>query len=257
MGINPRSWLKSFEKSGYVIIEAENMLPLIESRRKIAEFLRSEYNIIDPDDENLLNTIHDHIDLDDAAANRMVISTISYYAKHLDMSKVIFSACQSFLTSILGPDIASQKNPNIVFQYPLSSRYSEVHTDAPANSRYEIVAWAPLVNCYGTKSFFIVDHEASISLLHRYGSENEFSSWEAFKEEVISSSISLEIGFGSILFFSTSLLHGSVVNSTNESRWSLNTRFKSLFAPCGLKDPFSFYKVFRRSSLTTLALRSQ
>jgi sporadic carbohydrate cluster 2OG-Fe(II) oxygenase len=257
MGMNHRSLLKSFEQSGYVVVEAEDKLPLIESRSKIAEFLRNEYNLVDPDDESLLNTIHDCTNLDDAAANRLVMSAIGYYAKHLDMSEVVFSACQSFLSSVLGPDIASQRNPNIVFQYPLSSRYSELHTDAPANSRYEIVAWVPLVNCYGTKSFYIVDHEASMDMLRRYGSQNEFGSWEAFKEEAVSRSTSLEIGFGSILFFSTSLLHGSAVNCTNESRWTLNTRFKSLFAPCGLKDPFSFYKVFRRSSLTNLALRSQ
>lgn len=255
MGVNPEPYLKSFEQLGFVIVEAEHRPPLIESRKKIAEFLRSEYNLVDPDDENLLNKVHDYIDLDDATANRLVMSAISYYAKYLDMSEVVYSACPSFLSSILGPDIASQKNPNIVLQYPSSLRFSELHTDAPANSEHEIVAWAPLVDCYGTKSLYIVDYHETRRLLGEYEDRQAISSWSQFRDLCVARSTLIEARFGSVLFFSTSLLHGSLVNTINESRWSLNTRYKNLFAPCGLKDPFTFYKVFRTSPLTDIALR--
>ena len=253
MGMNYESISRSFTEAGYAILEAEDKKLLDNSRRLIAQFLRDKYSITTQDDEALLNRIHAHTRLDDTTANELVMNTIRHYSQHLDMSEAVYDASKSFIDAVIGPDIASQKHPNIVFQYPFSQRYSELHTDAPANSEYEIVAWAPLVNCYGTKSFYIVDHVNTLKLLQQFN-ENQYPSWEAFRADAIAHSIKIEIRFGQILFFSTSLLHGSLINNTDESRWSLNTRYKNLFAPCGLKDPFTFYKVFRTSPLTQLAL---
>jgi len=252
MGLSISCASESLTSKGFATVEAMDIAPLIESRSTIASFLRDEYKISEPDDEALLNHAHSLLNLDDVAANTLVIETIRHYGQQLDMAEVVYSACKPFLDAILGPDIASQTNPNIVFQYPGSQRFSELHTDAPANSEYELVAWAPLVDCYSTKSFYIVDFANTRRLLRLYREGNEFSSWGQFRDACISSSTLIEVKFGTVLFFSTMLLHGSVINETNESRWSLNTRYKSLFAPCGLKDPFAFYKVFRRSPLTYL-----
>jgi hypothetical protein len=48
-----------------------------------------------------------------------------------------------------------------------------------------------------------------------------------------------------------------VVNTENESRVSLNTRFKNLFAPLGMKDPFRYFSVLHTSPLTRMGMQFQ
>jgi sporadic carbohydrate cluster 2OG-Fe(II) oxygenase len=244
----------TFALRGFVIIEAEDNRELLASRSVVADSLRDQFSITEPSDEILLNNIHTFIDINDSLANQIVLDTIKFYANRLDMTEVVYNSAKSLFDRLLGPDIACQKNANIVFQYPFSSRFSELHTDAPANSAYEVVAWAPLVNCYDTKSFYLLDRLNTIEMMEQYGSVNKFESWQDFRRLAIANSESLRIDFGSILLFTASLLHGSMINETTEARWSLNTRFKNLFAPSGLKDPLSFYRVFRTSPVTSLAL---
>ena len=48
--------------------------------------------------------------------------------------------------------------------------------------------------------------------------------------------------------------HGSDINKTNETRFSLNIRFKGLFTPSGKKFPLHFFRLFKTSKMTKLAL---
>ena len=59
---------------------------------------------------------------------------------------------------------------------------------------------------------------------------NEF--YEKIKDQIIL----LNIPYGHGLIFSHSMLHGNVLNEENETRWSLDVRFKSLLSPYGNKD---------------------
>ena len=51
----------------------------------------------------------------------------------------------------------------------------------------------------------------------------------------------ININFGEVLIFNQSLPHGNVVNEENETRWSMNCRFKSLFSPYGDKRVGEFF----------------
>ena len=255
MDIDIEKHLTELGERGYSVVSVEDIKPLVESRRLVADIVRYAYNLDEGNDAKLLNNIHNLIDIDDIEANRLVMSVIKEYGKAVEMSQVVYECCPRFIDRLIGPDIACQKNPNIVFQYPGSQRISELHTDAPANSDFEVVAWAPLVDCYGTKSFYVIDAVKSEVLKSSYQENVGEETWVEFKENCLKESSLIEAPFGSILFFSTRLLHGSVTNDTNEARWSLNTRYKNLFAPCGLKDPFTFYKVFKTSELTRVATR--
>ena len=66
-----------------------------------------------------------------------------------------------------------------------------------------------------------------------------------------------EVPFGSFLLFTPTLLHGSVVNDTSETRWSFNTRFKSLFTPYGSQEKGlgSFYLPIRTTPVTHFGLK--
>lgn len=241
-------------QNGYSIFEAEDNEPIEKSRQLICDYLRRENNLDEQDNNKLLNEIHKYMSINDSIANQLVLNTITEYKKTMAMDETVYKCMPVFMTNLLGQDIASQRNPNIVFQYPKSERFSELHADAPANSPYELVVWVPLVDCYETKSFYIVDVEQSLKLL-KVLKEGKFECWEDMKDKVKMSAKNLTISYGQVLVFWSGLLHGSQINETNESRWSLNTRFKNLFAPCGLKDPFSFYKVLKTSPLTRLANR--
>ena len=248
------SLIAEFSENGWFIHDVENIDEIINSRNTVVEFLRSQYSIQGKDDAEILNNIHNYIpNLDDVKANALVVNILSSIGKKLDIANAVYNSSSEMISNLVGCDIACQRFQNIVFQYPGSNRYSELHTDAPNNSRHEIVYWLPLVDCYQTKSFYLVNAKNTKMLLTQY-KENKFESWDDFKMEAISLATHLEIKFGQILGFWSGLLHGSLINNTNESRFSYNMRFKNLYAPSGLKDPLVFYEPFKISKLTEYAI---
>ena len=244
--------IDTFNSKGYSILDVEDIHSIDMVKTYLADYFRHKFNMSGTDDY-ILNHAHNcDKNLDDVMANNLVMELIQYFRKAYKMDEVVYNSIKSFIDYFLGQDIASQKNPNIVFQYPYSNRFSELHTDAPNNSKFELVCWLPLVNCYDSKSFFILEQAKSKELLDLYRNNN-YASWNDFKEDCINNAIHLTINYGQVLIFWSGLLHGSLINTTNESRFSLNTRFKQLYAPCGLKSPFVFYDVFKSSSISRFA----
>ena len=245
---------QSLEKDGWFIHKTEDYKGLEKSRKIICDCLRKLHGLKENDDESLLNNIHNLIgDMNDAKANVLVVNLLSLLKDKVNLGDTVFNTSQSTITHILGNDIAIQRNQNLVFQYPHSQRYSELHTDSPNNSPYELVYWVPLVNCYGTKSFYLVNRENTKILLHEYHND-KYTSWDDFRQRCISMATNLEIRYGEVLGFWSGLLHGSLINTSHESRLSLNIRFKNLFSPYGKKDPFMFYEPLKTSKLTMMAL---
>ena len=52
----------------------------------------------------------------------------------------------------------------------------------------------------------------------------------------------LEVKYGEVLIFNQALPHGNRVNTENETRWSMNCRFKSVFTPYGDKKLGEFFE---------------
>mgnify|MGYP001318260465 FL=1 len=65
-----------------------------------------------------------------------------------------------------------------------------------------------------------------------------------------------KIKFGQILVFLPYVFHGSEKNKTNETRFSLNIRFKNLFTPSGKKFPLHFFRIFKISKFTDMAIEN-
>ena len=151
------SLIAEFSENGWFIHDVENIDEIINSRNTVVEFLRSQYSIQGKDDAEILNNIHNYItNLDDVKANALVVNILSSIGKKLDIANAVYNSSSEMISNLVGCDIACQRFQNIVFQYPGSNRYSELHTDAPNNSSHEIVYW-PLVDCYQTKSFYLVN----------------------------------------------------------------------------------------------------
>ena len=254
MGINIDKF--NFNSNGFEVVEIIDIQKLALFKDKLSSFLAQKFsidtNVASSDD--VLNNIHKLAPItSDSDANNLVLSVINNFAIDYSFGDFIYQLLQHFISPTIGPDIQAQKNNNIVFQYPKSLRFSELHTDTPPNSPFELVCWVPLVNCYGTKSFYLLDIENSQSLFKAYKA-NKFNSWDSFKTECLRHSIDVKIPYGKALVFWSGLIHGSHINTTDESRWCLNTRYKNLFSPTAKHDPLVYYKPLRISALSQFAL---
>ena len=78
--------------------------------------------------------------------------------------------------------------------------------------------------------------------------------WEGFLNKFKDKKSYPNVKFGQALFFLPYIYHGSDTNNTDETRFSLNIRFKALFSPSGKKFPLHFFRLFKMSELTKLAL---
>ena len=59
---------------------------------------------------------------------------------------------------------------------------------------------------------------------------------------------------GQALLFAQTLMHGNRINQENESRWSMNCRFKSVFSPYADKKLGEFFEPITLRPATRLAM---
>ena len=105
----------------------------------------------------------------------------------------------------------------------------ELHADSlSGESKFQVVLWVPLVNAYKTKSMYVFDKKFSKQTLqnlrkYKYKGMSAVYSHNKNKKKF------LKIKKGQFLLFSPNLLHGNVKNLTQETRISMNARFKIFF----------------------------
>lgn len=245
-----------FNSNGFEVVDIIDIQKLTIFKEELSNFLAKKLSIDTSgrSADDILNNIHKLAPiLSDSDANNLVLSVINDFSIEYSFGDFIYQLLHHFISHTIGPDIQVQKNNNIVFQYPHSLRFSELHTDTPPNSPFELVTWLPLVDCYSTKSFYLLDFEQSQSLFKAYKA-NKFDSWDTFKTECLRHAIDVNVPYGKALVFWSGLIHGSHINTTSESRWCLNSRYKSLFAPTAKHDPLVYYKPLRISALSQFAL---
>ena len=69
--------------------------------------------------------------------------------------------------------------------------------------------------------------------------------------------ITIKINYGQVLIFNQSLPHGNRVNKEDETRWSLNCRFKSTFTPYGDKKLGEFFEPISLKPASKIAMKYQ
>jgi sporadic carbohydrate cluster 2OG-Fe(II) oxygenase len=121
------------------------------------------------------------------------------------------------------------------------------------DSPFEVVAWLPLVDCYRTKSMYLLHPEKGMRV------ESEFGRFQGKSEHDLYAAIEpdlkwLTVPFGSVLLFSQNLMHGNVINREPETRWSMNCRFKSLFSPYAGKRLGEFFEPITIRAATRLGM---
>ena len=81
--------------------------------------------------------------------------------------------------------------------------------------------------------------------------------WNSFEKEAQKKGKFLDVPFNSAVLFWAGLIHGSKVNEENETRWTMNLRFKNIFTHPGMKDPLNFFQLYEMSPLSHLGLNAQ
>lgn len=242
--------MDTFMNKGYEIILANNIEPIIYLRAEIYKIIAKVYGINDPNPESGLNNLHKFVsNLSLAEFNKFRLEVIALINSQIKVSDLVFKAFRELLIQLLGPDILAQKNCNLVLQPPGDPNPSEIHRDAPLNSPYELVVWIPLVDCYKTKAMYILNEHNSYKALNYL--DDHPNDWLGFENLSKSLSENPNVNFGQALIFHPGCIHGSEINAENETRVSLNIRFKNLYSPAGMKNQLEFFDV---ASISQVAL---
>ena len=241
-------WHDDFERRGWAIVPVERP-DLIDGLRERVRAVTASHLGLDSPPE--LDLIHEHL-ADPAASEALRLRITEQLRTEASAGRIVFECFAGALGSLVGADVLAQRAPNVVLQPPRHPIPTELHRDAPANSPFEVVVWLPLVDCAGTKSMYVLDRDATAEALALY--RDDPADTERFDLALERLAVPMEVRYGSALLFWTGLLHGSRINAESTTRVSLNTRYKALLAPLGMKDPYRYFEVLRTSPLTRLGL---
>ena len=136
-----------------------------------------------------------------------------------------------------------QKRLNLSIQIPKdSTSLLPVHSDVwSGDSSFEINLWVPLVNCYKTKSMYILKQK-NLNFFQKKMKEKKIKSSSQIFNIIKNKVEWLNVKYGQFLIFNQTLPHGNIINEEKETRWSLNCRFKSVFSPYGDKKIGEFFE---------------
>ena len=228
---------------GYVIRPAADIEALEWIRQNIVDSIDPEFSLAraDKDQEYFLNYIHTQVSVDQINNFRLkIINRINSLEKFREM---YFRLAKPYLDSLVGNELAMQLRINLSIQFPGdSSSLLPVHADTwSGDSPYEVVVWVPLVDCFRTKSMYILPPDSASELSNNFSNKAGGSS--EFLFQAIASDIKwLDISYGEILIFNQALPHGNRINQESETRWSMNCRFKGIFTPYGDKKLGEFFE---------------
>ena len=144
---------------------------------------------------------------------------------------------------VVGNEVVMQKNISLSIQMPKDdSSLLPVHADTWTGvSPYESVIWLPLVNCFNSKSMFILPANKLKKIKNIFKEKKILNSDDIFKK-IKKDIIWLNVKFGQVVIFDHSLPHGNIINKEKETRWSMNCRFKSIFTPYRDKKLGEYYE---------------
>lgn len=232
---------QEFLAHGYIIRAAESLDDLDRIRALVASSAGKYLGLEDTAPAELLNGIHKHVT--PAALNELRLHTLGAINAADWVRPAYFRLARQLLETIVGNELAMQLRLNISIQLPDdSSSLLPIHADTWAgDSPFEIVVWIPLVDCYKTKSMFILPRGPSSEPGNLF-SRPEISDSEALFRAVENELTWLDVNYGQVLVFNQNLPHGNRINREPETRWSLNCRFKGVFTPYSDKRLGEFFE---------------
>jgi len=237
-----------FFETGFEVVPVEDFSKLLQFREKIFQKAKEIVGYNGNDVDEFFNNFH-KLNLKGVNLNEKRMEIINYCTQNLEVGRTIYELFKNLIIQLIGSDIVAQKTTNLVIHQPGDQNAEALHRDSPSNSPFEITIWLPLVNVYGTKSMYLLNREKSREALLIL--KRDYEEFAVFSKQHAES---IDAPFGNALFFWQGLIHGVPINDENETRWSLNMRYKNLFSPCGSKGLIEFFDLLQLSPLTRIAL---
>jgi len=159
------------------------------------------------------------------------------------------------LATVVGNELCMQRRVNLSIQLPDDdSSLLPVHADVwSGDSPFEVVLWIPLVDCYRTKSMFLLPPGPAARLqeeMHRFAGRSAEDMYKAYEGNFAW----MEVPYGSFLLFNQNLPHGNRVNREPDARWTMNCRFKGVFTPYADKKLGEFFEPITMRAASRIGL---
>ena len=230
---------EKYIKSGFII----NQIDKTKELNYLTNFIKSNIaNFLDIKTKDYLNlnNLHKYVGKD---LNKLRLFLINKLNKDSRFNEYLFEIAKKEIFEIVGNELAMQKNVNLSIQCPNDdSSLLPIHSDTwDGNSPFESVLWVPFVDCSKTKSMFILNAQKYDKFEKAFQKKEVKSANDLYKN--LKPHIEfIKIKHGEFMLFNQNLPHGNIINNSNETRISLNCRFKSLFSPYRQKELGSFFK---------------
>ena len=244
-----------FKKKGYIVKNIKNKKVLKELQNNLIRTIKSCLNLKRKiSNKVILNNIHNCVKENNL--NEFRLNIINKINKSEKFKKNFYLVSKSFLETLVGNELVMQNKLNISIQAPSdSSSLLPVHSDVwSGDSPYEIVVWLPLVDCYKTKSMYILPqnkYQKFEKNFKRLGKLNSEKIYQFIKKDIQW----INIKYGQIMLFNQTLPHGNRVNEETSTRWSINCRFKSIFSPYGDKKLGEFFEPISLRMISDLGMK--
>ena len=225
---------KEFLDQGYIVREAANK----DALNKIQQFV---IDMLSKKGCDSLDNAHESISINEL--NDFRLEVINEINEQPWLRETYYQIAKPYLDILVGNELAMQSRVNLSIQLPEdSSSLLPVHADTwSGDSPFEVVVWLPLVDCFNTKSMYLLSPKAADNLSDNFKLHAQGSSEELFNE--IKNDVSwIKINYGEVLVFSQVYPHGNRTNKERETRWSMNCRFKGLFTPYNDKKIGEFFE---------------
>jgi sporadic carbohydrate cluster 2OG-Fe(II) oxygenase len=246
LNIKDKEIEKEFVSKGFLIKDIIDTSLLDKFRKSFLKVIYKDFSkdikaLRLPDEDGaVLNNFHKFIAAD--KLNSFRLKVYDYVNSLPETREIYYSLCKNYLDIIVGNELAIQQRINLSIQLPKdNSSLLPIHSDTwSGDSPFEIVVWLPLVDCYKTKSMYILKSSQQQKVKNLFFNKKVRTSEEIYKK-IKKDILWLNVKYGQVLIFNQNLPHGNIVNVENETRWSLNCRFKGLFTPYGDKKIGEFF----------------
>ena len=237
-----RALATQFLSCGYVIADAANSAALERIRTAAAQETAKFLGVSTPPQPGtFLDEIAHHVSSE--TLNDLRLHLINALPAFPWFREAYFGCARPLLETLVGNELAMQRGMGLSIQLPGDdSSLLPLHSDAwSEDSPFEVVLWIPLVDCYRTKSMFILPREKDAlwrDKVHEYARTGVHALFKELEAQVQW----LDIPYGKVLLFTHTLMHGNHINRESTTRWSINMRFKGLFTPYSDKRLGEFFE---------------
>jgi sporadic carbohydrate cluster 2OG-Fe(II) oxygenase len=247
---------RRYRADGFVVLASADPEASKRLRRRVVELTAAWLGSPPPNTDQLetwLDNIHTVVSCDEV--NELRVKVMAGLADDAQVRRWIFSIARPWLEALVGNELAMQLRPNLSVQLPGDADSAlAIHADTwSGHSPFEAVVWIPLVDCWGTKSLYMVPPAVAEGLWERFAAGRGRSTSDLF-DAVVDDVVWIEAAFGQVVVFDHSLPHGNQTNGETTTRWSLNCRFTGLFTPYGDKGLGDFFTPITMRPVTQGAL---